>query len=110
MGFFLVSPTVSSEKFGNRSATALPSQPFFRKTLMNFLVDLGETNKIDLLAFLFTRFQEKPKKRETTSRLEVFPRRAIVHRLSNFSGENIGDTSKEPDFLVDLSEMNNFYF
>ena len=35
---------------------------------------------------------------------------SVRDRFSNFSGETVGDTGKKPmDFLVDLSEMNNFH-
>ena len=80
---------------------------------MDFLVDLGETNKIDhgTLQRIFTRFREKPKKHKTATEFLVFPERAIADRFSNFSGETVGDTSKKfVDFLVDLSEINNFYY
>ena len=76
---------------------------------MNSFGDLGETNKIDhgTLQRIFTRFREKPEKRETASRFQVFPGRVIADRLSNFSGETVGDTRKKPiDFLVDLGETN----
>ena len=78
---------------------------------MDFLADLGETNKTDngTLQRIFTCLREKTKKRETTG-FQVFPGRAIADRFSNFSSEALRDTGKMlMDFLVRLGEMDNFY-
>ena len=79
---------------------------------MDFILDLGETDKIDLFN-LSSRVSEKgPKNVKWRPDSKFFRGEPLpTDRFSYFFGEAVGDTQKKPvELLVDLSEMNNFHY